>query len=138
MLSPQAFHVALVIVGRYKLVLAARKKCDEVAQKLGRLRQAPEMNQRKLRDIPAKKNPVVDVVQGLNVRVRRAENLFQAEGMEGAQPHAFGPLADGLDDAMLHLAGGFVGEGKAENILASETWIGLETWRQRRLRRQRR
>ena len=84
------------------------------------------MDQVELRDIAAQKNAVIDVVKRLNIRIRRAQNLFEAEGMERAEPDAFGALADGFDDAILHLAGGFVGEGEPENIFAGEIWIGFE------------
>ena len=93
-LSAQSFDVSLIIIGRDQLVLAARKKRNEIAQEFSRLGQAPEMNQPQLGNVAAQQDPVVDVVERLDVGIRRTQDFFEAEFMERAQPHAFGALAD--------------------------------------------
>jgi hypothetical protein len=46
--------------------------------------------------------------------------------MEGAEPYAFGAFANGFNDAVLHLAGGFVRERKSEDIFAVKFGIRFE------------
>ena len=46
--------------------------------------------------------------------------------MEGAEPDAFGAFANCLNDAVLHLAGGFVRERESEDIFAVKPGVRFE------------
>ena len=120
MFAAQPFDVSLVIVRRHQFVLAARKKRLKILQKFRRLGQPPEKHQPEFGDVAAQQNPVVDFVERLNFRIGRAQNFFEAERMERAEPNAFGALARGLHHAALHFARGFVREREPENIFARE------------------
>ena len=103
------------------------KNVHEIAEKFaGLLRAGEKCFRSELADIAAQQNSVVDIVKRLNLGIRGAQNLFEAESVEGAEPDAFGALARGFHHAILHLARGFVGEGQAENIFAGEVRVGSE------------
>jgi hypothetical protein len=55
----QKIRKALVIVAGHQLVLAARKKLDEVAEELPRLCQAPVFFELEARQIPPQQDPVI-------------------------------------------------------------------------------
>src|ERR1700733_8718787 len=101
---------ALVVGGSYQLVLTARKKLHEIAEKFARLLQAFEMLEVEFADVAAEQDAVVDVLEGLEVGIRGLQNFFEAEFVKGAEPEIFGAVADRFDDAILHFTGGFVGE----------------------------
>ena len=126
MLGAQGLHVFLIIVGGDQLILAAREKSDEVADEFAGILQAAKKFQVEFADIAAEQNFVVDIVERLDVGIGGAQNLFETKGVEGAEPDAFGALADGFHHAVLHLVRGFVGEGQAENIFAGEVRVGSE------------
>ena len=115
--------VLLVVVGRDELVLAAREKCLEVAQEFGWFGEAPENLEVELGHIAPQQNAVVDVVEGLDFGICLAQDFLEAERMERAEPYAFGAVARGLEHAVLHFGGGFVGEREPENVFAGEIGI---------------
>jgi hypothetical protein len=84
------------------------------------------MFQVELGHIASQQNPVIDIFQDFQVRIGHAQDFFQAKAMEGAEPYAFGAFANGFNDAGLHLAGGFVGEGESEDIFAGKLGIRFE------------
>ena len=69
---------------------------------------------------------MVGIFQRRNIRVRRAQDFFEAEFVERAEPDALGPLADGFYNAILHLAGSFVCKRQPENIFARELGIRFQ------------
>ena len=87
---------------------------------------AAEQDQPQVGDVAPHQDAVVQVVQGLNIGIDALQNLFQAEFVEGAEPDAFGALADGFSDAAQHFAGGFIRKGEAENIFAGEFGVGFK------------
>ncbi len=122
----QPLDESLVVLARYKLVLAAREKRAEIFQELSRLGEPPKQHEVKLRDVAAQQNLMVDIFERLDAGVGALQNLFQAEFVERAEPDAFSALARGFHHAMLHLACGFVREREAENIFAGEVGIRFE------------
>ena len=46
--------------------------------------------------------------------------------MKRAEPYSFGSLADGLDHAVLHFTGGFVGEGKSQDAFSRKTQVRFQ------------
>ena len=123
---PQLVDVFLVIVAAHQLVLAARKKSHEVAQKFAGVSQPLELVQLELGDMPPQQDPVVHVLDRLQIRIRDGENFLQAEFVERAQPHALRPLAHGSSHAVQHLARGFIRERQPQNVFARELRIGLK------------
>ena len=66
--------VAIVILRRNQLVLAAREKRHEIVQEFARIRQPPENIQFQLPDIPPQKNPMIEIVQRAKFRIRFQQN----------------------------------------------------------------
>ena len=122
----QILHVVLVIVRRNQLVLASRKKCLKILQEFRRLRQPLEQHQPQIRNIPPQQNPVIDIIERLNFRIRRLQDFLQAKRVKRRQPHALGPLASRLHHAVLHLSSSLVGEGKPQNIFTAERRIRIQ------------
>ena len=60
---PQLLRKRLVILAGHQFILAARKKCYEIAQKLSRLRQSAEFFQLQPRQIPPQQYPMVHLFQ---------------------------------------------------------------------------
>ena len=120
------FDVSLVVVRRHQFVLAAREECHKIFQEFGRLGQPPEKHQSELRDVAPQQDLVIDVFERLNIRIRRAQNFFEAEFMKRAQPYAFGALADRFHHAVLHLARGFVCKREPQNIFAGKLGIRFQ------------
>ena len=90
------------------------------------------MLQLQQRQVAAKQNPVVDLVDGLEVRIdflqqRVAEGVKRAErdGL-GALRLRFSAIARRRDHAVLHFRGGLVGERQAQDFLAREFRLGIE------------
>ena len=71
-------------------------------------------------------NLIIDLVERLDVGIGPLQNLFQAEFVERAEPHALGALAHGLHHAALHLSRGLIRERQPENVFAGEFGIGFE------------
>jgi len=84
------------------------------------------MFQVELGHIAAQQNPVIDLFQNFQVRVGYAQDFFQAETMEGAEPYTFGAFTNGFNDAGLHLACGFISERESEDIFAGKLGIRFE------------
>jgi len=75
----QSFHIARVIVGSYKLILAAGEKFHKVVEKFSGISEAAEMLQLELGDMPPQEDPVVHFIQHLEIGIGGAQDFFQAE-----------------------------------------------------------
>src|SRR5580704_836522 len=124
--------IALVVVWRDQFILAAREKLHEVAQKLSGLGQAPVVLQLQKRQIAPEQYPVVDFVDGLEVRVEFMQQGI-AERMKCAQRDRHGalrfrfPAAAGRRNyAVFHFRSGLVCERQAQDFLAREFRLGIE------------
>src|SRR5579863_1680652 len=69
---------------------------------------------------------MIYVLKRLDSGIIALQNFFEAELMESAEPHALSALARRFQQAMLHLAGGFVCECQPEDIFAGEIGIRLQ------------
>ena len=75
----QSFHIARVIVGSYKLILAAGEKFHEVVEKFSGIGKPLEVVEFEFGDMPPQKDPVVHFIQHLEVGIGGAQDFFQAE-----------------------------------------------------------
>jgi hypothetical protein len=98
----------------------------EIADEFAGILQPAKMLQFEFADIPPQQDLVVDIVEGLHLGIRDAQNLFETKRMEGAEPHACGAFADSVHHAVLHLVRGLVGKRQAENIFARQVGICFE------------
>ena len=96
------------------------------------LGQAPVVLQLQQRQVAAQQNPVVDLVDGLEVRIeflqqRVAEGVKRAErdGL-GALRFGFSAIARRRDHAVFHFRGGLVGKRQAQDFLAGEVRLRIE------------
>ena len=121
----QGFGVAFVILRRDQFILAAREKLHEIAQELPRLGQAPITIERQNGEIAAQENPVVDVVQSLQLGIAFDQQSV-AEGVEGSHEYGAAALAGGARDAMLHLSRRSVGERQRQDGFAGQVGIGIQ------------
>jgi hypothetical protein len=76
--------------------------------------------------VTAQQDPVVDVFEHFQIRIRDAQDFFQAEIVKGAEPNAFGALADRFHDTRFHLAGGFIGKRQAKDVFAGKLGIAFQ------------
>ena len=124
--------IALVFTRRDQFVLTAREKIHEVAQKLSGLREAAVVLQLKQWQIAPQQDPVVDLVDGLEVGIdflkqRVAERMKRAERDRlGAFHVRFAAATRRRDHAVLHLRRGLVCKCQAQNFLAREFRLGIE------------
>ncbi len=99
---------------------------------MSRLGQPPVVLQLQQRQVAAQQNPVVDFVDGLEVRIeflqqRVAERVKRAERDRlGAFRFRFSALARRRDHAVLHFRGGLVGERQAQDFLAGEFRLRIQ------------
>ena len=91
---PRFVDVRLVVIGGNQFILAARKELSKIVEELAGLRQASEVFQVELGHVTAQQDPVVDVFEHFQIRIRDAQDFFQAEIVKSAEPDAFGALAD--------------------------------------------
>ncbi len=115
----------VIIVAGDELVLAAREKLDEVAEKLAGLGKASIFFEFKAAQIAAQQNPVVDVFEGQAVGIDFLEQSF-AERVKGGEDDIFAAFADGFHDAGLHFSGGFLGEGQAKDVFPKQGRVGFQ------------
>ncbi len=122
----------MVIVRRDEFVLATREKFHEVAEKLSRLGEAPELVELQKRKIAAKQDPMVDLVDRFKIRIYFLQQRV-AKRMECAERDCFGPLDSGFAalagrgyHAMFHFRGGLVGERQAKDFRSGQFRLSFE------------
>src|SRR6266403_1638874 len=122
-LCGELVDVSLIIITGDQFILAAREKLHEIVQELPGLGQTTVAIELQPRNIAAQQNPMIELVQHAALWV----GIFQepiAESVKCFQRDVFRALDDRFHDARLHLPGGFVGEGQAQNALAWQVRIG--------------
>jgi hypothetical protein len=110
-------RICLVVAARYQLVLAAREKRDEVAQKLPRLRQAAVFFQLQARHVSPQQNPVIYLFEGGAARLDFLEQRF-AKGMKRRHGDVFAALTSDLHHPRLHLSCSFLGERQRKDVFS--------------------
>ncbi len=120
-----AVHISLVILARYQLILAARKKLDEIAQELSRFGEPPILVQFQARHVSTEQDPVVHLLQRHTIRLHFFQQRF-AKRMKRRKRYRLPALARGLYYAGFHLTGGFLGERQRKNVFAGKRFVRLQ------------
>src|SRR5260370_1115371 len=102
-----AVHISLVILARYQLILAARKKLDEIAQELSRFGEPPVLVQFQARHVSTEQDPVIHLLQRHTIRLHFFQQCF-AKRMKRRKRYRLPALARGLYYAGFHLTGGIL------------------------------